>query len=247
MSTGNLKRVEAITQFVGGTAAEWNNVLVPVPDRVLVIAIDTGEVKMGDGVRLYVNLPVLFNIQQIITMRTELTAVQAVIGTDPSVNLPDIQAALDQLVAQVENLADADHTHPLNRIQEFQQLNVTIDDFMFLNRVSVATAGQAHVLRSLGTLTGSVFAPTLADGNYQRGTLGVSAVTLNRPILPMNATAGTLTLYLTNNQPSTVVTLGTDMQYAGGDGLIILQGQTYKYKIEIHDTTASVTTTLMPS
>jgi hypothetical protein len=64
----NLQVIEAITQFVGGTQAVWNSIAVPVPAGMVVYALDTTAVKMGDGQTLYANLPVLFTISSIVSL-----------------------------------------------------------------------------------------------------------------------------------------------------------------------------------
>ena len=70
----NLRLIDSITQFVNGTQAVWNNISIPIPSGVVVYAVDTTVVKMGDGVTLYAALPVLFTINSIITLSQEISA-----------------------------------------------------------------------------------------------------------------------------------------------------------------------------
>lgn len=72
MADSNLKIINAITQFSGGTQAIWEGIDKPIPDKCLVVAMDTGVVKRGDGIALYANLPVLFNIQEFVTWMVTL-------------------------------------------------------------------------------------------------------------------------------------------------------------------------------
>ena len=54
----NLRLIDSITQFVNGTQAVWDDISVPIPNGLVVYAIDTTAIKIGDGVTLYANLPV---------------------------------------------------------------------------------------------------------------------------------------------------------------------------------------------
>jgi len=70
----NLAVVDAITQFVGGTQAVWNNVTIPIPAGLVIYATDTTVVKLGDGVTLYVNLPVILTLNTLSSMQQQLTS-----------------------------------------------------------------------------------------------------------------------------------------------------------------------------
>lgn len=73
----NLQIINAITQFVGGTQAVWNSVTVPVPQGLVVYATDTTVVKIGDGITLYANLPVLFTLSSITSLTETINGLTA--------------------------------------------------------------------------------------------------------------------------------------------------------------------------
>lgn len=232
-----LKRVDMITQFSSGTAAEWNNVLVPVPDRVIVIAVDTGDVKMGDGIRLYVNLPLLFNLKSIVSLRADLDTAE--------LNIQDILNALERINDILGELAQANHTHTFSQIVEFASNGVTYDDISLLTRAQVIRAGQGHVIRQLGIISGNTLTPNLSLGNYQKATLETGSLTINRPTAPNGTTAGEYVLFLTGNHPSTLINLGLKVNYTGGDGLIVLRDQQYKYTFSLYDDMCALFTQLI--
>jgi len=114
----NLSVVDAITQFVGGTQPQWNTITIPIPLGLVVYAIDTTAVKMGDGVTLYAELPILFTLSSIITLTEQvaaLTADLALLATSTSENtlateVAGIQASLTALIAEVNGIIAADLT-----------------------------------------------------------------------------------------------------------------------------------------
>ena len=63
--------IDQIVQFTGATTSDWADVLVPVPDKMIVIT-DDGSVKRGNGTTLWVDLPILFNVDTIINYGTQL-------------------------------------------------------------------------------------------------------------------------------------------------------------------------------
>lgn len=73
----NLTVIDAVTQFVGGTQAVWNSILIPVPLGMVVYAIDTTVLKMGDGVTLYSALPVLLTLNELTTFVSQMSALDA--------------------------------------------------------------------------------------------------------------------------------------------------------------------------
>lgn len=77
----NLLVIDAMTQFVGGTQAVWNDITIPVPSGMVVYAVDTTAVKVGDGTTLYVNLPVVFTIDAIITLAAQMTTLSGEVST----------------------------------------------------------------------------------------------------------------------------------------------------------------------
>jgi hypothetical protein len=62
-----------VIQFGGGSSSQFTNLNAPVPDGILLIALDTGEVKVGDGSTLYASLPTLVTLKSI----ANLTSVYA--------------------------------------------------------------------------------------------------------------------------------------------------------------------------
>jgi len=69
----NLTVIDAITQFVGGTQAIWNDITIPVPQGLIIYAVDTTVVKIGDGITLYVNLPVVITLNTVLTQLSQLS------------------------------------------------------------------------------------------------------------------------------------------------------------------------------
>lgn len=70
--TGIVSIIDSITQFVNGTQEVWNNIALPIPDGLVVYAIDTTVVKMGDGVSMYADLPELFKLSDIVLILERL-------------------------------------------------------------------------------------------------------------------------------------------------------------------------------
>lgn len=64
----NLRLIDSIVQFSNGTQAVWNTITVPIPLGLVVYAVDTTVVKMGDGITLYQNLPILFTLNSIVAI-----------------------------------------------------------------------------------------------------------------------------------------------------------------------------------
>jgi hypothetical protein len=73
----NLAVIDAITQFLGGTEAVWNTITIPIPTGMVVYAVDTTVLKMGDGVTLYAALPVLLTLNQIVTLNNQVNTLAA--------------------------------------------------------------------------------------------------------------------------------------------------------------------------
>lgn len=61
-----LLTIDAITQFVNGTEAAWDDTTIPVPTGLIVYAPDTKNIKVGDGVTLYAALPIAGNLTAIL-------------------------------------------------------------------------------------------------------------------------------------------------------------------------------------
>lgn len=84
--------LESLTQFIDGTLAEWNNQTVPVPKGLVVIASDTGDVRLGDGTALFQDLPTLFKIQELLTIGSDLNTVKSQIAL--KLNITDVYIAI---------------------------------------------------------------------------------------------------------------------------------------------------------
>lgn len=67
-----LKTIRAITQALDGRQATWDNVSLPVPDRVWIIATDTSAVKIGNGATKYADLPVAFYMNDVNAIAAQL-------------------------------------------------------------------------------------------------------------------------------------------------------------------------------
>lgn len=62
----NLRLIDAIQQFFGGSQATWNSITIPIPAGLVVYAVDTTALKIGDGSTLYSDLPVVITLDAII-------------------------------------------------------------------------------------------------------------------------------------------------------------------------------------
>ena len=60
--------INAVIQFTGATGAVWTNLTTPIPNGLVTIESDTGIMKRGDGVTLYANLPLFFNLSTLTTL-----------------------------------------------------------------------------------------------------------------------------------------------------------------------------------
>ena len=60
--------IDAVTQFFNGSQAVWNNVATPVPRGLVIYATDTTALKIGDGVTLYAELPVVFYLNSLTSL-----------------------------------------------------------------------------------------------------------------------------------------------------------------------------------
>lgn len=75
--------INSMIQFTGATGAVWNNLTTPVPNGIVTVESDTGILKRGDGVTLYANLPIFFNLSTLVTLMgntVQKTAGNAVSG-----------------------------------------------------------------------------------------------------------------------------------------------------------------------
>lgn len=89
VSTGTPIALNAVVQLTD--TSSWLSLTVPVPINFITFDSVTGNVKRGDGVTLYANLPVLLNLNQLISLAT--TVADLMSGTQPYV-----QESLDYYV-----------------------------------------------------------------------------------------------------------------------------------------------------
>lgn len=96
MSDNNgLTIIDAVTQFVGGTQALWNQTTIPVPAGLVVYAPDTTVLKIGDGVTLYSALPSIGTLSGILSGASIPSAVSI---SDVSSIVPAVKGAQSVIV-----------------------------------------------------------------------------------------------------------------------------------------------------
>jgi hypothetical protein len=104
-----VKLINVVTQVVGGTKAAWDNTTQPIPDKVLAIEMDTGDVKRGDGEKLYSQLPVLFNINEFIQHMQTL-------NSKAPIDHEHTTSAIRDLTTILEGKANTSHAHSVGQI-----------------------------------------------------------------------------------------------------------------------------------
>jgi hypothetical protein len=134
--------IESLTQFFGGTAAVWNNIATPVPDKMIVIALDTGDIKRGNGIALYSDLPILFNVNDIINIQASLAQKAPIVHQHPLNDLPQVVSALGQK-------SDVGHTHSLAQLPEVQTALALKADTTAVNSALAQKANTTDVATSL--------------------------------------------------------------------------------------------------
>jgi N-acetylneuraminic acid mutarotase len=121
-----LYEIESILQYEKGTDSVWNNTTIPIPNKVMIYAIDTKTIKVGNGYTLYKDLPTLFNLaeatscQNFVDQFPDLSVDDAgsiiYVGDDSTYHLSDIK--IENIVSQNEMLdtlnmySDVNHIHP---------------------------------------------------------------------------------------------------------------------------------------
>lgn len=103
---GTPQIIDQIVQFTGATATEWADVLIPIPDRMMVLDAD-GNIKRGDGVTLWVDLPVLFNADVIAEYATELISKAPLDHYHTISAIEGLTNALDALSAAIATKASS--------------------------------------------------------------------------------------------------------------------------------------------
>ena len=86
-----LQSIDSIVQFADGEKAKWNNVDIPIPKGMVIIATDTLEVKIGNGEDIYKDLPVLFSFRTILDLMDKVNELAEQIAiTNQSVDNGDV-------------------------------------------------------------------------------------------------------------------------------------------------------------
>lgn len=62
----SLRQIKSLVQFAKGNRLAWEVMDVPIPSGVVVLSLDDRDLKLGDGVTLYHQLPVLFNFDDLL-------------------------------------------------------------------------------------------------------------------------------------------------------------------------------------
>ena len=78
--TSQLRAMSSVTQGHAGTRAAWTNTTVPVPDGMIILALDDGSLVRGDGVSLYKDLPAILYLSQIEALLAKLDELESAIG-----------------------------------------------------------------------------------------------------------------------------------------------------------------------
>ena len=182
----NLRLIDSITQFVNGTQAVWDDISVPIPVGLVVYAVDTTALKMGDGVTLYADLPVLFALNSIITIAEEIAALQA--GSATTITLSQVETAIN--VALNATLANYVTTAALttafaNRVTTAQlatAISTALSSYVATTALTTILTGYATT-SALTTVTNGLRVKLTSDttlyvsttGNDTTGTGSISA------------------------------------------------------------------------
>lgn len=110
--------IQHLLQQVGPRPIDWNNLTIPLPSGVVVFEHETGAVKMGDGESLYAELPVLFNLNDIVNIMATLAGKAPMVHTHNIADVTGLQTALDGKAPSV-------HTHAIGNITNLQ---TTLDE-----------------------------------------------------------------------------------------------------------------------
>jgi hypothetical protein len=70
----SIKQIKSLVQFARGTSLIFDSLTTPIPDGVVVFAIDNGAFKLGDGASLYANLPILFKYEDLLGAQGGISA-----------------------------------------------------------------------------------------------------------------------------------------------------------------------------
>lgn len=214
------RQVKAITQFVKGDGASWNNLAIPVPEGVFTIEWDTGVCKLGDGINYYPNLPVLFNFKD-----------------------------LPQIFTILAGKANIQHQHEISDIIGLEELINDIiggegGNIVTTNSIKSIAVAHRFVIFDNGSIATTTWKPNPANGQFITALINSPNVTLQKPDSETGMVYD-LNILLTTATTGTRVNLDTTVKYLGGDGLILHPNQLYEYTLKVHNSKAYVTTTLL--
>jgi hypothetical protein len=115
----NLTVIDAVTQFVGGTQTVWNSVTIPIPAGLVVYAVDTTVIKIGDGITLYANLPVLFTLNTLLATLIEMNAFLS--GNPGFATLAEVMTSIN--AALMSYVTTQDLTSALSVLSDYARLD----------------------------------------------------------------------------------------------------------------------------
>jgi len=141
----NIALIDSISQFLNGTQAVWNNITIPIPAGLVVYAIDTTAIKIGDGVTLYSNLPVVFYLNSIVSLSSQIAELTTqIFGPNNTSIAAQISAAITsalssngQIISTINNTIMSDLTAPNGVIETSvaSQINTSITQDLLSNGV----------------------------------------------------------------------------------------------------------------
>lgn len=148
----SIKQIKSMLQFSRGGSLVWEALVTPVPDNVVAFSIDDGVFKLGDGVTLYKNLPVLFTFNELISVQGGISGLFeepaiaqngniVVIGFDPQTNTTSYAISNTKLVDFVNSISAIETTNTAQdaAIAELMEIALSLD-------ASINTAGNNNVV-----------------------------------------------------------------------------------------------------
>lgn len=192
--------LKSITQFIGGSQAAWNNITQPIPAGMIVYATDTTVVKMGDGVTLYVNLPTIFTISEVI----QLTSAVETLITEVAANTSAIGNINTEITSIQQNITGINFAI-VNIDSDVSSITTQLENSVTVLRQELAPiAGSASQPFFVGPATQGTQAPQLAQvvdvsnaDSFSGGNLSVTPSALKTIIILNESAPSTITI----NQP----------------------------------------------
>lgn len=143
------KDINAMMQLGGGTEAEWNLTNVPVPAKMLAYAIDSKVFKLGDGVTLFANLPVFFDVTSMANVAEFRANFPAITGADAGTVMAVNASGTGYILSNIK-LADLVQTSQMNTLLA-QKAPIT-----HTHTTSSIAGLKSAALRDVGTQPGNV-------------------------------------------------------------------------------------------